>query len=78
MENAYFLELLVRERLAEAQAFASKRAVADSLRLPRQPVRVSLGVTLIRVGHWLLGKFAECAGEPSRVWGSCVRPTQEG
>jgi len=53
--NAYFVELLVRERLAQARAFAERRALIDALRPPRRPVRMNLGLALIRIGHWILG-----------------------
>ncbi len=52
--NAYFLEWLVRERLAEARAAAARYALTDSLRAPRCSARVWLGNALIRVGHRVL------------------------
>jgi hypothetical protein len=54
--NAYFLELLVRERLAEARAAGTRAARIRSLRPPRRSVRATLGIALIKIGHWLVGQ----------------------
>ena len=54
--NAYFLEVLVRERLAEARAAGTSVALIRSLCPPRRSVRVTLGIALIRIGHWLVGQ----------------------
>lgn len=61
--NTYFLELLVRERLAEARAAGMRAALLCSLRPPRRPVRAALGIALIRIGHWLVGQAHKRAGE---------------
>ncbi|MCI0369795.1 MAG: hypothetical protein L0214_00070 [candidate division NC10 bacterium] len=64
--NEHFLHLLVKERLAEARAFAAKRRLARSLRRPRLPIRVRLGLILLRVGRWLLREGREGGREPIR------------
>jgi len=55
--NEYLVECLVKERLAEARAAAARNTLARSLP-PRRPARVALGSTLIRIGHWIVGRGA--------------------
>lgn len=65
--NTHLEAWLVRERLEEARAFAAQQAVLQSLRPARRPVRVFLGLSLIRIGRWLAGKAPRAAGEPKRA-----------
>ena len=65
--NTYVEEQLVRERLDEARAFAAQQALIRSLRPARRPVRVALGMALIRTGHWVAGRAPRRTGQPSRV-----------
>lgn len=65
--NTYLDEELVRQRLDEARAFAAQQALLWSVRPARRPVRVRLGLALIRTGHWVAGRAPRRAGEPSRV-----------
>jgi hypothetical protein len=65
--NMYLDENLVRERLDEARAMAAQMALIRSLRPIRRPVRVAVGLALIRVGHWVAGRAPKRAGGPSRV-----------
>jgi hypothetical protein len=52
--NGYALEVLTRDRLTELRTDAELRA---SLReKSATPVRVVLGLALIRVGSWTLGR----------------------
>jgi hypothetical protein len=52
--NGYALEVLARDRLTELRTDAELR---ESLReTPATPVRVVLGLALIRVGSWTLGR----------------------
>lgn len=67
--NEYFVELLVRQRLAEARALAERWAPIDSVRPPRQPARVALGLALIRLGRWVLGRVPEPEGAPDLLSG---------
>ena len=64
-------EQLVRERLDEARAYAARQALIRSLRPVRRPVRVALGVALIKIGHWIAGpapkRIPKRSGEPGRV-----------
>ena len=47
---------LARERLDEARAVAAQWALVRSLRPARRPVRVAVGLALIKIGHWLAGR----------------------
>jgi hypothetical protein len=75
MENEYFVELLVRERLTQAEALAARQALIDSLRPPRRPLRVAVGLGLIRVGRWVLGGAADAAAAPDTFpWRQTAEP----
>ena len=65
--NLYLDELLVRARLDEARALAASQALLRSLRPVRRPVRMVLGLALIRVGHWVAGREPRRAGAPRRA-----------
>jgi hypothetical protein len=64
-------EHLVRERLEEARAFAARAALIRSLRPARRPVRVVVGIALIKFGHWVAGQASKGApkrnSQPGRV-----------
>ena len=62
--SEYAVELLVRQRLAEARALAARAALLDSVRPPRRKLRVAVGLALIRIGQGLIGRAAEYAGDP--------------
>ena len=49
--NVYFAECLVKERLAEARAAGARDALIHAHRPARQPMRVALGLLLIRLGQ---------------------------
>jgi len=49
--NVYFAEWLIKERLAEARAAGARGALIHARRPPRQPMRVALGLLLIRLGQ---------------------------
>ncbi len=63
----YLEEQLVRERLDEARALGARQALVRSLRPVRRPLRVALGLLLIRTGHWLAGRAPRRTGQPGRV-----------
>jgi hypothetical protein len=65
--NVYVDEQLVRERLDEARALAARYAMIQSLRPVRRPVRVAVGLALIRMGHWVAGRAPRRTGAPGRV-----------
>jgi hypothetical protein len=60
--NAHLFEQLARERLNEARAEAARLALVRALR-PARPLRVVLGLALIRAGRWVAGR----AARPTRV-----------
>jgi hypothetical protein len=49
--NVYVAEWLIKERIAEARAAGARSALLDAHRPPRQPMRVALGLALIRLGQ---------------------------
>ena len=58
---------LARVRLQEARDWAASQAVIESLRGPRQPMRVAVGLGLVKVGRWLAGPVKERGTEPGRA-----------
>ena len=67
MMDTHQLECLARERLDEARAQAATRALVRSLRPARQPLRVWVGLSLIRLGRWLAQRTPKRAAQPGRV-----------
>lgn len=65
--NIYLDENLVKARLDEARGLAAEMALIRSLRPVRRPVRVAVGLALIRVGHWVAGRAPKRASDPSRA-----------
>jgi hypothetical protein len=53
--------LHAEERMAEARAFAARRALLRESRRPRRGLRVWLGAFLLAVGHRLLGSAPSSA-----------------
>lgn len=62
-----FAAYLVWERLREARARAAHWHLVESLRPPRRPVRVAVGLALIRLGRALAAKGPARAGAPDRA-----------
>ena len=55
--NVYLTEVLVRERLREAERLTgASQWVEEAWGRRRRAVRVALGRAMIRVGRWVLGK----------------------
>lgn len=52
--NDYFVEWLVKQRLTEARALATRAHLLAEARLRRPALRVTVGTALIHVGAWLL------------------------
>jgi hypothetical protein len=65
--NMYLDEQLVRDRLEDARAMTARQALVRGLRPARRPVRVTLGLALIRAGHWMAGRAPRRTGQPRRV-----------
>lgn len=60
----YLTESLIKERAARMEAFAARRRLLREVRGPRQPIRVTLGMGLIRAGQFLLRGMPARAAEP--------------
>jgi hypothetical protein len=65
--NMYMQECLVRERLDEARAMTARWAIVRSLRPARLPMRVWVGLVLIRAGRWLAHSAPRRSIEPGRI-----------
>jgi hypothetical protein len=65
--NMYLDEQLVRDRLDDARAQAAQSAMVLRLRPTRLPVRVALGLALIRAGYWIAGRDTRRAAQPRRA-----------
>ena len=65
--NMYLDEQLVRDRLDEARAMSAQHALLTPPAPVRRPVRVALGLGLIRVGHWIAGRSPRRAAQPRRA-----------
>jgi hypothetical protein len=52
----YVMRFLAKQRFAEMQAFQQHQAIIRAARAARPPVRVRVGLGLIRVGRWFLGQ----------------------
>jgi hypothetical protein len=65
--NPQLAEQVARHRLEEARAEAARWALLRELRPAPRPVRVVVGIALIRLGHWVAGRAPRRAGQPRRV-----------
>ena len=61
----YMMRFLAKQRFAEMQAFQQHQAIIRAARAARPPVRIRLGLGLIRVGRWLLGQVPELDEGPA-------------
>ena len=59
-----FISLVVKERIEDAVRYADQRRLLRLARAPRRPVRVRLGATLVRCGHWIMGKSSSVPRSP--------------
>jgi hypothetical protein len=65
--NTHLQLQLARQRLDEARADAARWALIRTLRPARRPVRVAVGLALIKAGHWVAGRAARRAVQPRRA-----------
>ncbi len=56
--------LMAKERMEDALRHAEWRRALRLARGPRRPARVSLGMALVRLGHWLQGQRSPAPGTP--------------
>jgi hypothetical protein len=62
--NSYVIEALSRYQLEELRAEAAVRSHLREAAHPRPPVRVTLGLALIRVGTWVVGSTRHPLARP--------------
>ena len=60
----YLAEQMARERLREARQIAAKANLLRDLGNQSEPLRVTLGLGLIKMGRWMAGRAAK--GQTSR------------
>jgi len=65
--NAYLAEQIVEDRMREARDMARVTRLVDATRPAPQPLRVILGLALIRLGRSLAGRAAKGAAGPRRA-----------
>jgi len=53
--NLYALEVMARQQIAERHAGAALYELARAATTPRRPLRIAVGLALIRLGTWALG-----------------------
>ena len=65
--NYYLAEQIGKDRLAEARAIAAQARLMGSARPTPDPLRVALGLALIRLGRALAGQAVKNATGPRRA-----------
>jgi hypothetical protein len=65
--NPQLEEQVARQKLDEARAEAARLALVRSLRPARRPVRVTVGLALIKAGHWVAGRAPRRVATSRRV-----------
>jgi hypothetical protein len=65
--NYYLAEQIGKDRLAEALVMATQARLMGSTRPTPDPLRVALGLALIRVGRFLAGRAVKSATGPRRA-----------
>jgi hypothetical protein len=54
--NPYVIEMVAHHQLAELRAGAELQSQLRAAAAPRRPLRVTLGLALIRAGTWTIGR----------------------
>jgi hypothetical protein len=65
--NVYLAEQIAKDRLNEARAMARVARLMGATRPAPEPLRVTLGLALIRLGHSLAGRAAKGTSGPRRA-----------
>jgi hypothetical protein len=65
--NFYLAEQIAKDRLNEARAMAAQARLLGAAPTAPDPLRVALGLALIRVGRSLAGQAAKSAAGPRRA-----------
>jgi hypothetical protein len=58
---------VAKARLEAARVWASHQALVKSLEAERQPMRVVLGLGLVKLGRWIAGRADQPATAPGRA-----------
>jgi hypothetical protein len=67
MLNYYLAEQVAKDRLNEAREMANQARLLATARSAPEPLRVALGLALIRVGRSLAGQSAKGVTRPRRA-----------
>jgi len=67
MMNAYLAVQIAKDRLKEARALARTARLMDAADSGPDPLRVTVGLALIRLGRSLAGRAAKRATNPRRA-----------
>jgi hypothetical protein len=65
--NAYLAEQIAKDRMREARSMARVARLMDATGSAPEPLRVTLGLALIRLGRSLAGRSAKGAAGPRRA-----------
>lgn len=65
--NYHLAEQIAKDRLNEARAMAAQARLLGSVRPAPHPLRVALGLALIRMGRSLAGQAAKTAARTRRA-----------
>ena len=65
--NYHLAEQLAKDRLAEARDVAATATLLREGRAPSEPLRVTVGLALIKLGRWMAGQAAKRSAGPRRA-----------
>jgi len=65
--NYYLAEQIAKDRLCEARAMAAQGRLMDKAHLKPEPLRVTVGLALIRLGRSLAGQAPKSTTSPRRA-----------
>jgi len=65
--NYYLAEQIAKDRLNEARAMAAQARLMGNAEARPDPLRVALGLALIRLGRSLAGRASKAATRPRRA-----------
>ncbi len=67
MMDEYLIEALAKDRLEQMRAWAARHALLRSLRPAPRPLRIAVGMALIRAGRWVLRGVPKLPAERRRT-----------
>jgi hypothetical protein len=65
--NYHLAELMAKDRLREARAIAAQASLLRGVHPTTEPLRVTVGLGLIRIGRWMAGQAAKQHTGPRRA-----------